>query len=112
MWWDKRICVTSRVYVYMCSLAGSNLRSRQPVFEGSPFLRPRKTRSVNLSGVKLRHNSSRSQSQYGSGVVVPSLDPDRIPDDVMSLEDFLAESEKTPNRVCPMLQCAYKTDAP
>ena len=27
--------------------------------------------------------------------------PDRVIDDLMSLEDFLAESEKTPNRVSP-----------
>lgn len=50
--------------------------------------------------MRLRHGSSHSHSLYGSGVGLPNMDPDRIPDDLMSLEDFLAESQKTPNRVC------------
>lgn len=86
-----------------CSPSGSSHMNRVPSFEGSPFLRQRKSRSVIIPGVgpvKLRHGSSHSHSQYSSGVGLPNFDPDRIPDDLMSLEDFLAESEKTPNRVC------------
>lgn len=49
-----------------------------------------------MGPVKLRHASA--HITYGhSG---PNMDPSNIPDDLMSLEDFLAESEKTPNRVC------------
>ena len=78
------------------SSTGPNLIPRPSTFENSPFLRPRKGRSINIPGVgpvKLRHGAS--HSYYGSGC----SDPDKIPDDLMSLEDFLAESEKTPNRV-------------
>ena len=74
----------------------SGLVPRAPTFDGSPFLRPRKNRgaAVNLPGmgqVKLRPGSTHTP--------LHNFDPGNIPDDLMSLEDFLAESEKTPNRV-------------
>ena len=55
---------------------------------------------MNLPGmgvVKLRHGTARPQ--FASPTGAPNFDPDRIPDDLISLEDFLAESEKHPNRV-------------
>lgn len=92
------------------SAGGPTLIPRSATLDGSPFLRPRKNRggTVNLPGmgvVKLRHGTSHHQPlQFpspGPGVPMggPNLDPDRIPDDLMSLEDFLAESVKQPNRV-------------
>ena len=74
----------------------SGLVPRAPTFDGSPFLRPRKNRgaAVSLPGmgqVKLRPGSTHTP--------LHNFDPRNIPDDLMSLEDFLAESEKTPNRV-------------
>ncbi len=65
---------------------------RAPTLEGSPFLRPRKGRSYTLpAGVTRPHAASS-----------PSVQPESV-DDLMSLEDFLAESDKTPNRVRPKI---------
>ena len=68
---------------------GSTLIPRAPTFDGSPFLRPRKPRSYTMpAGMKRPH----------SHASIPSIEQERI-DELMSLEDFLAESDKTPNRV-------------
>ena len=56
-----------------------------------------------VTPLKLRSGSTHSQLRYSGGAGLPNLDPDKIPDDLMSLEDFLAESEKTPNRVCSVM---------
>lgn len=68
----------------------SSLVPRAPTSDGSPFLRTRKGRSYTLptGAVRLRHPRE-----------LASAEADGPPDDLMSLEDFLAESEKTPNRV-------------
>ena len=85
----------THTHTHISGAAGSGLIPRAPTLEGSAVLRSRKGRSVNIPGmgnVKLRHGVS--HSYYGG-----YTDPDRTPDDLMSLADFLAESEKTPNRV-------------
>ena len=83
--------------IYHCSgAAAAALVPRAPTAEGSPFLRQKKSRSYTLPGlgpVKLRHGPAPS----------PSLEPDRA-DNLLSLEDFLAEANKTPNRV---RECVY-----
>ena len=63
--------------------------------DGSPFLRQKKTRSYTLPGigaVKMRHGHSHAAAS-------PVIEPERSSDNLISLEDFLAESEKTPNKV-------------
>lgn len=89
------MCVRG-VCIIILSPCSAGLVPRAPTFDGSPFLRPRKNRAaaVNLPGmgaVKLRPGSTHAPLQ--------NFNPGNIPDDLMSLEDFLAESEKTPNRV-------------
>lgn len=68
-----------------------SLIPRAPTLDGSSVLRPRKGRSYTLPGgmVRVRRPHAASSPNIGA----------EIPDDLMSLEDFLAESEKTPNRV-------------
>lgn len=63
-------------------VSSSSLMARGPVVDSTPYVRPKKRSST------LPHLSRPSQTP-GSGV----LDPD-----LMSLEDFLNESDKTPNR--------------
>lgn len=61
--------------------------------DGSPFIRPRKTRANTLpggAGVKLRHAHAGASSGF---------EPERSDTNLITLEDFLAESEKTPNKV-------------
>ena len=91
------------MYIPVYSGAGASaLVPRAPTAEGSPFLRQKKSRSYTLPGigpVKLRHGP----------VASPSMEPDRS-DNLLSLEDFLAEANKTPNRVCACTvkcTCAY-----
>ena len=65
--------------------------------DGSQFLRPRKNRAYTLPGlgpVKMRRGG-----HSAAAIASPIVEPERSTDDLMSLEDFLAESEKTPNRV-------------
>ena len=67
--------------------------SRAPTLEGSPFMRPRKVRSYTLPGmgaVKMRRGQASAAS--------PSVEPEKS-DGLISLEDFLAENDKTPNKV-------------
>ena len=78
-------------YSGAAAAAAAALVPRAPTAEGSPFLRQKKSRSYTLPGigpVKLRHGPAPS----------PSMEPDRA-DNLLSLEDFLAEANKTPNRV-------------
>ena len=68
----------------------SSLIPRAPTLDGNPFIRPRRGRSYTLpAGSKLKRPTHASS---------PSFQPERT-DELMSLEDFLAESDKTPNRV-------------
>ena len=96
-----KYCDSEPSLLPLSPISGAGLIPRAATFDGSPFIRHRKNRggSLILPGmgpVKLRHGST--HIPYGhSG---PNMDPGNIPDDLMSLEDFLAESEKTPNRVC------------
>lgn len=65
----------------------SSLIPRAPTLD--PFVRPRRGRSYTLpAGAKIRHPTHASS---------PGFEPERT-DELMSLEDFLAESDKTPNR--------------
>ncbi len=64
---------------------------RAPTLDGSPFIRPRKNRANTLpGGVKLRHAHIGASSGF---------EPERLDNNLITLEDFLAESEKTPNKV-------------
>ena len=68
--------------------ANLSLVPRAPTMDGSPFIRPRKGRSLTLpSGVKIRNPASTQSAAFPEGK-----------DKEMSLEDFLAE-DHTPNRV-------------
>lgn len=71
-------------------LGGPPLIPRAPTMDGSPFLRPRKNRSYTMPSVKYNKHTHASSS--------PSVEAE-LADDLMSLEDFLAENDKTPNRV-------------
>ncbi len=77
---------------------------RAPTLDGSPFMRPRKARSYTLPGigaVKMRH------AQAGA---LSSLEPERSDNNLITLEDFLAESEKTPNKVITLSGVLFAED--
>ena len=83
------------VFWYSGAAAAAALVPRVPTAEGRPFLQQKKSRSytlppqAGLGPVKLRHSPAPS----------PSMEPDRADSNLLSLEEFLALANETPNRV-------------
>ena len=69
------------------SAGAASLVARGPMLENTPHFRPKKNRSSTLPHL------SRPAGQTPGSAVSGGMDPD-----LMSLEDFLNESDKTPNR--------------